>query len=173
MHTSAFLHYPNSFFLTQGNEGVSLFANFSVGSSAATTLSEIDEYLTRPVESVGDPLKWWNDKRRVYPNLSSMALDYLSIPRKHLSIVEPHCKLTGHLATSTIVERVFSQGRHVLHFTQNRLSPSVIRAHLCLGSWARHGLVTTSDITRAIQSETKRKREEDVEDAVHVKAEPV
>ena len=64
-------------------QGVSLFANFSVGTLAATKLSELDEYLNRPVENTVDPLKWWNDNHRVYPNLSSMALDYLSIPRKH------------------------------------------------------------------------------------------
>jgi hAT family C-terminal dimerisation region len=59
-----------------------LFANFSVGASRSTILSEVDEYLSRPVENTPDPLKWWTDKRRVYPNLSMMALDYLSIPRK-------------------------------------------------------------------------------------------
>lgn len=130
----------------QGSEGISVFANFSVG-TAVTTLSEVDEYLKRPVENVLDPLKWWIDNRRVYPSLSSMALDYLSIP-----------------PTSTAVERVFSQGRHLLHFTRNRLSPSTIRAYLCLGSWARHGLVTVTDIAKAIQSTSKRKREDGDED---------
>jgi hypothetical protein len=59
-----------------------MFANISVGISAASILSEVDEYLNHPVENTLDPLKWWTDNRRVYPNLSSMALDYLSIPRK-------------------------------------------------------------------------------------------
>jgi hypothetical protein len=71
---------------------------------------------------------------------------------------------------STAVERVFSQGRHILHFTRNRLSPSAIHAYLCLGSWARHGLVSASDFVKAIQSESKRKREEDAEDAEDVRA---
>ncbi len=62
-----------------------LFTNFSIGASAAsavTTLSEVDDYLNRPVEYILDPLKWWIDNRRVYPNLSFMALDYLCILRK-------------------------------------------------------------------------------------------
>jgi hypothetical protein len=74
--------FNDLFTFIQGNEGVSLFANFSVGLSTATSLNEVDEYLNRAVENVPDPLKWWNDNRRVYPNLSSMALDYLSIPHK-------------------------------------------------------------------------------------------
>lgn len=154
----------NSFALIQG--GVSLFANFSVGPSAVPTVSEVDDYLSRPVEYISDPLKWWIDNRRVYPNLSSMALDYLSIPRKQISL-KRYSILTSAVATSTAVERVFSQGRHILHFTRNRLSPSAIRAYLCLGSWARHGLVTTNDFVKAIQSESKkskRKRDDDAED---------
>ena len=35
----------------------------------------------------------------------------------------------------------------------------------------RHGLVTATDLAKAIQSETKRKREEEPEDVIHVKAE--
>jgi hypothetical protein len=46
----------------------------------ATKVSEIDQYLRLPVESVSDLLKWWFDNCCVYPNLSCMALDYLSIP---------------------------------------------------------------------------------------------
>ena len=60
--------------------GMVEFANISIDPKTATKQSEIDEYLRLPVENVTDPLKWWFDKRRVYPNLSRMALDYLSIP---------------------------------------------------------------------------------------------
>jgi len=42
--------------------------------------SEIEEFLSQPVESVEDPLKWWFNKRHIFPNLHRMALDYLSIP---------------------------------------------------------------------------------------------
>jgi hypothetical protein len=46
---------------------------------------ELDEYLSQPIEKVRDPMKWWWDHRHVYPKLSSMALDYLSVPgKKHL-----------------------------------------------------------------------------------------
>ncbi|GBE82247.1 hypothetical protein SCP_0406310 [Sparassis crispa] len=93
----------------------------------------MDEYLARPVENVSDPLKWWSDNHRAYPKLSRMVLDYLSIP-----------------ATFTAVERVFSQGRQLLHFTHNRLAPLTIRASLCLGSWARSDLLRMEDLIAAV-----------------------
>ena len=61
-------------------------ANLSV-LPATTRASEIDEYLRLPVESCRDPLKWWIDAQHIYPNLSRMALDYLSIPGQSSSIV--------------------------------------------------------------------------------------
>jgi hypothetical protein len=60
-------------------------------------------------------------------------------------------------ATSTSVERVFSQGRHLLHFTRNRLGPLSIRAYLCLGSWSRHNMLRTEDLLSAVRIK-KRKR---------------
>ena len=63
-----------------------LFTNFSIGALATTTLSEVNEYLNHPVENILDPLKWWTDNCRAYPNLSSMALDYLSIPHKYITL---------------------------------------------------------------------------------------
>jgi hypothetical protein len=62
-----------------------------------------------------------------------------------------------YIATSTGVERIFSQGRHLLHFTRNRLAPHSICAHLCLGSWARHDMLRWEDLLAAVKSK-KRKR---------------
>jgi hypothetical protein len=55
-----------------------------------------------------------------------------------------------YLASSTAVERVFSQGRHLLSFSRNGLSPSSIRAFLCFGSWARCGLIIFDDVLAAV-----------------------
>ena len=41
---------------------------------------ELDEYLSQAIEKVRDPIVWWWDHQKVYPQLSAMALDYLSIP---------------------------------------------------------------------------------------------
>lgn len=61
------------------------------------------------------------------------------------------------LATSTAVERVFSQGRQVLHFTRNGLSSQSLREFLCLGSWSRHNMVLISDLLHAVRSNMKLK----------------
>ena len=61
------------------------------------------------------------------------------------------------VATSTAVERVFSQGRQLLSFTHNRLHPSSIRAFLCLGSWGRNDLILFEDVLAAVKANSKRK----------------
>jgi hAT family C-terminal dimerisation region len=40
---------------------------------------ELDKYMRSPPENVKDPLKWWTQHAAMYPVLSRMALDYLSI----------------------------------------------------------------------------------------------
>jgi hypothetical protein len=44
--------------------------------------NELDTYLSTDPEYVGDVLVWWFEKRRTFPRLSRMALDYLTIPGK-------------------------------------------------------------------------------------------
>jgi len=90
-----------------------------------------------------------------------MALDYLSIPSTLIILIYFILLLNlFYKATSTAVKRVFSQGRQLLSFTRNRLSPSSIRAFLCLGSWGRHDLVVFEDVLSAVNGNSKRKWEE-------------
>jgi hypothetical protein len=41
---------------------------------------ELTRYLVAPTEWTTDPLKWWVENQSLYPCLSRMALNYLSIP---------------------------------------------------------------------------------------------
>lgn len=41
---------------------------------------ELDRYLSTDPEHTDDVLLWWFERKSVYPCLSRMALDYLSIP---------------------------------------------------------------------------------------------
>jgi hypothetical protein len=111
---------------------------------------EIRKYLRLPVEEVTDPLKWWANNRLVYPNLHRMALDYLSIPGlSSYHIIE--LSLTTYLACSTAVERVFSQCRQILSSNRNGVSPFSIQAFLCVGSWARCGIIDFDDVLTALR----------------------
>jgi len=130
------------------DDGFASFGNLSV--TTCPRASEIQEYLSLPVKNVKDPLKWWTDNKYMYPNLHRMALNYLSIPGKSSLLFYMKLTLILHLATSTAVERVFSQGCHLLPFTRNSLSPSSIRAFLCFGSWSRCGLVVFDDVVAAV-----------------------
>ena len=44
---------------------------------------ELDCYLQTPIEHAPDAIKWWVDRRAMYPKLSRMALDYLTIPGQY------------------------------------------------------------------------------------------
>ena len=58
------------------------FGDYSLGSDSTPTqpINELDDYLQQPLEKVDDALKWWSAHQQKYPNLSCMALDYLSAP---------------------------------------------------------------------------------------------
>src|SRR5271154_1440235 len=131
------------------------FADFAIGIISVPT-SELNDYLKLPVEKASDPLKWWHNHHRAYPNLSRMALDYLSIPGESNIVVFGQRADLYMPATSTTVERVFSQGCQLLHFTRNTLSTASIRAFLCLGSWCRSDLIGSQDLVSSL-SLNKRK----------------
>ncbi|KIM62603.1 hypothetical protein SCLCIDRAFT_119195 [Scleroderma citrinum Foug A] len=92
---------------------------------------ELDCYLSVDVEHVTDTLGWWYEQRTVYPRLSRMACDYLSVP-----------------ATSVDVERLFSHGRFLLSHVRSHLSPQSIRALLCLGAWSELNLIKSDDVLK-------------------------
>ena len=144
--------------------GIAAFANISVSTSVVEKQNELDDYLRALVENTPDPLKWWHEHRLAYPNLSVMALDFLSAPRKCSLCNLAFFLFIGHIATSTAVERVFSQGRQVLHFTRNRSTPKAVRAFLCLGSWSRCGLITVEDIVKAVKGRSKKRKADNAEE---------
>ena len=127
-------HYGDNIQGNQHDHATTDFSDFGDISVATDSSNELDRFLREKAEKVKDPLEWWYKNRTVYPKLSRMVLDFLCIP-----------------PTSTAVERVFSQGRHLLPFTRNGLSAASMRSHLCLGSWARSDLIQMKDLQAAIK----------------------
>ncbi|KIK76818.1 hypothetical protein PAXRUDRAFT_780177 [Paxillus rubicundulus Ve08.2h10] len=72
---------------------------------------------------------WWHERCTIYPQLSCMALDYLTIP-----------------ATSVDIKWLFSWGRLLLTHVQSHLSVQLTRALLCLGHWSLLGLIKSEDV---------------------------
>ncbi|KAF5335302.1 hypothetical protein D9611_011794 [Ephemerocybe angulata] len=108
---------------------------------------ELDHYLSEDVDrSVVDAIPWWHKHRKMYPRLSRMALDYLTIP-----------------ATSVDVERVFSRGRLIITHLRNRLTAQSIRALLCMNYWSLAGLVRDSDVLKVVRSNPEVEGDEDVD----------
>ena len=94
--------------------------------TSAHSDDEIDRYLKEPRESPNNVLQWWVEHQKTYPQLSRMALDYLSIPGmcfKHITFFS--CLF---LATSVDVERLFSKGCLLLSHVRSCLSVQSIRA---------------------------------------------
>jgi hypothetical protein len=81
----------------------------------------------------------------MYPRLSRMAMDYLSIPGKPTPLIL-YMISEWVAATSVDVERIFSKGRILLSHVRNRLSVQSTRALMCLGSWSLQGYVKNKDI---------------------------
>lgn len=115
-----------------------------------TGCDELDAYLATSVEDIapGDTLKWWQDHSSLYPHLSCMALDYLTIPGT--------CLLTNYLvfliycvATSVEVKHLFSKRCIILPYLHNHLSLQSTCALLCLRQWSKLGLVKDVNIRKA------------------------
>jgi hypothetical protein len=56
----------------------------TIPNSTTAPRDELDRYLHAETENVVNALAWWTEKKTVYPCLSRMALDFLSIPGIHL-----------------------------------------------------------------------------------------
>jgi hypothetical protein len=83
---------------------------------------EYQNYLSAPRIKVKDVRKWWleDTQQTLYPNLSKMALDLLSIP-----------------AMSAEPERLFSDTKITLQDRRNRLGIDIIEAIECIKSWSK------------------------------------
>lgn len=85
---------------------------------------QLDEYLEAPrANGKTNILNWWKENADLYPALSKMARDVLSVP-----------------ATSVPVERVFSEGASVVTKKRCSLSDENIRMNICINSWMKSAL---------------------------------
>lgn len=118
--------------------------------TAGPVVDELDRYLSSDADpTINSPLAWWisQDARAAYPNLSHMAVSYLTIP-----------------ATSVAVERLFSKGRIFVSHLRNGLSAESIRALLCLNNWRTLGFIKDDDILSVTREDPANDAAEDVED---------
>ena len=83
--------------------------------------SEIDQYTKSDISNANtDILEWWEKHEQVYPDLSRMARDLLSIQ-----------------ATSVSLERIFSRSSLIIRKHRNKLSKGIARELLCLNDWTK------------------------------------
>jgi hypothetical protein len=85
---------------------------------------EYQKYVSEKPDDIDDPVQWWKDHERTYPQLSKFALDMLAIP-----------------AMSTECERVFSKAGYTLSPRRSRLGSDILEAGECLKSWLHREMV--------------------------------
>ncbi len=132
------LHYFEKFYKPVSTENEEI--HYNIVTSAAQQVADIDcIYKKRkltplfgncevtsycalsPMDADIDILKWWKENSKLFPNLSKMAKEILSIP-----------------GTSVPSERVNSEARELLlPYTRNRLGPEKIEATPVLKSYMR------------------------------------
>lgn len=113
-----------------------------------TQFDEYQNYISGPRIKVKDVRKWWleDTQQKLYPNLSKMALDLLSI-----------------LAMSAEPERLFSDTKITLQGRRNRLGIDIIEAIECIKSWSKtHKVAWVDDVElvldTAIMEEAEQQR---------------
>uniref|UniRef100_A0A2S2Q5B5 Zinc finger BED domain-containing protein 1 n=1 Tax=Sipha flava TaxID=143950 RepID=A0A2S2Q5B5_9HEMI len=98
----------------RGNETFEIWQQFdsqvststSVNTPTSEAIVELDRYLNEPIlDRKLDPLKWWNDRKKIYPNLFDLMLLRLCVP-----------------STSVPSERAFSKAGYTISERRNRLS---------------------------------------------------
>ncbi len=127
---------------------------------------ELERYLSTDVEDVQDPLQWWTDRKSQFPNLSRMAIDFLTLPGEPCAFL--HAALDTHTshvltATAVAVEHTFSLGRLLLPYVRNRMRGQTTRALLCLRSWSEARFVKQMDAKKVAQMDDLEGDETDFE----------
>ena len=125
----------------------------AIAPNADSLDDELKHYLDAPpIQNVLNPVLWWKDRQEIYPNLSRMAIDYLTIlgtcsvrPRYGV-YADPRLAA---VATAVDVERIWSKGHLAVSHTRSRLSAQTIRTLLCLGAWSMLGFVKPNDSAKA------------------------
>ncbi|KDQ21388.1 hypothetical protein BOTBODRAFT_72998, partial [Botryobasidium botryosum FD-172 SS1] len=102
-------------------------------------LDQLETYLAQDSFDCDDPLAWWSTKRSAWPELSRMAINYLSIP-----------------ATSVDVERAFSYGRRTVSLYRHSLSSETIRACIVFGNRTTEGLVNDDELVAMLKEKASR-----------------
>jgi hypothetical protein len=109
--------------------------------------SELDQYLSTNVVYVADPIAWWHEHCTLYPQLSQMALNFLTIPGMCFIV---HFLMFHHqyiiIATSIDVEQLFSHGCLILSHVHSHMSSPTTCALIYLRIWSQLNLIKAQDV---------------------------
>jgi len=125
----------------------------SIAPTSLHTLDKLQHYLASDIEDMMDALKWWYEGRGLFPYLSRMAHDYLSIPSEQCLLTSVQgAKSLVPIATTVDIKRVFSHGHLVLPYVCGCLAVQSTRASLCVRLWSSQGFVKEADVRAALDA---------------------
>ena len=91
------------------------------GELMATLRQEMDQYLSKrrlTMTKDSNPLSWWKDNHRLFPNLAAIAKQYLAVQ-----------------ASSASSERMFSKANILIDWKRSRMDPQIVtRVMFLLGN---------------------------------------
>jgi len=90
----------------------------TLSTPTSEAIEEIDRYISEPLlDRKSDQLKWWNNRRNIYPNLFEMMLLRLCVP-----------------SSSVPCERIFSKAGYTISERRSRLSLKNVEILMFLNS---------------------------------------
>lgn len=128
--------------------------------SKDVTLNVIETYLRAPTFQCDDPILFWRTELAAgrQPQLSQMALDYLTAPCTCYSpFLNCHYLNLNIIGTSVDVERAFSRGRRAISLYRHSLSEETARASIIFGSWVAANIVPKEQLIKATRELSSRK----------------
>ena len=108
----------------------------------SAAINKYQHYCDTPTVETIEAISWWiePEQQKRYPNLSRMALDYLSIP-----------------GMSAEPERLFSATKHTIRDLRYRIGSDTVEALQCLRSWLKIKDNEFKGLTRWVEEEAKEK----------------
>jgi len=123
----------------------------SIAPTSLHMLDKLQHYLALDIEDMMDALKWWYERHGLFPCLSYMACNYLSIPSKQYLLTSVQgAKSLVPVATTVDVKCVFSCSCLVLPYFCGCLTVQSTHASLCVGLWSSQGFVKEADVWAAL-----------------------
>lgn len=97
------------------------------------------------IDGAGGVLRYWEQWLATQPQLSQMALEFLSAPGQDSPVAPPILSYPYPAASSVDAKHAFSGGRLQVNHLQHGMSSQTFKAQVALGSWIGSPIFPSTD----------------------------